>query len=174
MFYVDIQNDAEYVIYYNMTTVLNESIVEATQGVIRNRPITDEAWYVINTYQGGEFKEGRAQDYFGKYGVMGSYDPSTGHIDYELVKEMAGITAVVNKEIAERVLERAIYYCPKDTGFLASTGRIEEMPDGKCRIYFDCRYAWYVHEFTWVEHKYPTCAKFLTLAIQEVESSLGV
>lgn len=88
--------------------------------------------------------------------------------------DMSGIKTTVNTCIANKVLERAIYYCPKKTGYLASTGRIENLSDGSSIIYFDCDYAWYVHERTWVNHPFPTCAKFLTLAVQEVKTFYGL
>lgn len=94
-------------------------------------------------------------------------------IDYSSLKDGMGIATVVAENLAEKVLERAIYYCPKDTGYLASTGRAETIGEGKVQIIFDCEYAWYVHEQTWKEHKFPTCAKFLTRAIEEVEQLAG-
>lgn len=94
-------------------------------------------------------------------------------IDYSGLKDGVGIATVVAESLAEKVLERAIYYCPKDTGYLASTGRAEIIGEGKAKIIFDCSYAWFVHEQTWKEHKFPTCAKFLTRAIEEVEQLAG-
>ena len=49
----------------------------------------------------------------------------------------------------------------------------EVLGDGKVRIYNDCPYAWYVEEFTWKHHEYPTRAKFLTTAIYEITQKYG-
>ena len=105
---------------------------------------------------------------------MAVFNTDTGQIDTnEMHFLMQGITASVNKEIAEEILTLAKYYCPKDTGYLAESGRIEQNDDGSCRIYFDCGYAWYVHEFSWRKHAFPTCDHFLTRAIYEVQKAHG-
>lgn len=80
-----------------------------------------------------------------------------------------GIAAEVSQSLAEEVLERALYYCPVDTGTLYRSGHIERINDNTCLVVFSCEYAWYVHEHTWKEHEYPTCAKFLSIAVEEVK-----
>lgn len=80
-----------------------------------------------------------------------------------------GIASEVSQELAEEVLERALYYCPVDTGRLKESGHIERINDNNCLVVFDCPYAWYVHEHTWKDHDYPTCAKFLSIAVEEVK-----
>ena len=80
-----------------------------------------------------------------------------------------GIASEVSQELAEEVLERALYYCPVDTGRLKESGHIERINDNKYLVVFDCPYAWYVHEHTWKDHDYPTCAKFLSIAVEEVK-----
>lgn len=166
MFYVDVMS-GEYTFYYNMVALLNASVAQTVGNIIGNRPISNEAKQYVSV-KGQLEKRGPSE-----FGVMGSYDQTTGDIEYLMAEGMAGITAVVSEEIAKRVLERAVFYCPKDTGYLADSGRIEILNEGQARIYFDCEYAWYVHEFTWKNHKFPTCAKFLTLAVQEIGGLLN-
>lgn len=157
-FYVDVgdSNSANYVFYYNINKLINNGINEAVRKVI-----------------GTNAEKGLAKDGY-DYARMVQFNLETGQVeDNEEHFEMQGITASINKELAEEVLQRAIYYCPKDTGFLASSGRIEQNNDGSCRIYFDCGYAWYVHEFSWKHHEFPTCDHFLTRAIYEVQKEHG-
>ena len=157
-FYVDVgdSNSANYVFYYNINKLISNGINEAVRKVI-----------------GTEAEKGLAKDGY-DYARMVQFNLDTGQVeDNEEHFEMQGITASINKELAEEVLQRAIYYCPKDTGFLASSGRIEQNNDGSCRIYFDCGYAWYVHEFSWKQHEFPTCDHFLTRAIYEVQKEHG-
>lgn len=87
--------------------------------------------------------------------------------------DIQGIKANVSELMAEEILKRAKYYCPVDTGKLVNSGRIERKGDGTCDIVFgneDCTYALFVHENMSARHATPTCAKFLTIAVQEVEA----
>lgn len=84
-----------------------------------------------------------------------------------------GIAAEVSTRLAQLILNRAKYYCPVDTGKLKSSGRVEHIGGGKSMIIFDCDYAWYVHEHTWKKHAYPTCAKFLTRAVNDILGTNG-
>lgn len=168
MFYVDVRNTDEYAFYYNMEAMINDSVKKVVDNIVlNNRPINAEAKSNIAN-RGYLKKSGSAH-----LGMMGSYNLSTKSVEYESALDMAGIAATVSRTLAERILERAIYYCPKDTGYLASTGRIEELDDGKCRVVFDCHYAWFVHEYTWKNHKFPEQAKFLTQAVYEIEKMAG-
>lgn len=88
--------------------------------------------------------------------------------------EIHKLKAVVNKDIAEKVLERAKYYCPVDTGRLRDSGHIEYNSDGTCYIIFDAPYAFIVHESTWVNHEFPTSAKFLDRAVAEISSFYNI
>lgn len=81
---------------------------------------------------------------------------------------ITGLESEVLPMFAEKILERAKYYCPVDTGALRDSGHIEYSGDGKCKIVFDEPYAIYVHEITWNRHKFPTCDHFLDRAIQEI------
>lgn len=157
MFHVDVTDYDSYTFYYNVEKLIKKGINEHVEQVI-----------------GKNLASKLPRNGGSDYAKMGSYNKATGQIE-EIANhfEMMGITASVNKVLAEEILERAIFYCPKDTGELASSGRIEQLDDGSCRIFFDCGYAWYVHEFTWKNHNFPTCAKFLTRAIQEVETLHG-
>lgn len=157
-FYVDVgdNNSANYTFYYNISKLISTGVNEAVRKVI-----------------GTNAEKGLAKDGY-DYARMVQFNLETGQVEAnEGHFEMQGITAAVNKELAEEVLQRAIYYCPKDTGFLASSGRIEQNDDGSCRVYFDCGYAWYVHEFSWKQHEFPTCDHFLTRAIYEIQKEHG-
>lgn len=157
-FYVDVgdSNSANYAFYYNINKLISTGVNEAVRKVI-----------------GTDAEKGLAKDGY-DYARMVQFNLETGQVEAnEGHFEMQGITAAVNKELAEEILQRAIYYCPKDTGFLASSGRIEQNDDGSCRVYFDCGYAWYVHEFSWKQHEFPTCDHFLTRAIYEIQKEHG-
>lgn len=158
-FYVDINADNNfYVFYYNV----NKLIATGVNSVVRSI-IGEKAEASLDRTSNSD------------YSRMVLFDPDSGQVlENNLHFLMQGISAVVNRELAEEILIRAYYYCPKDTGYLASTGRIQEMDDGSCRIFFDCPYAWYVHEFTWKQHDYPTRAHFLTIAIDEVMREHGL
>ena len=80
----------------------------------------------------------------------------------------------VNNKIANEVLERAKYYCPVDTGKLKESGHLEPQSDGSVDVVFDCEYAWYVHEDMNKIHAFPTCAKFLTIAVEEIKKLYGL
>lgn len=161
MFYVDVLDGKGYSFYVNLNKALDKGI---NGEVAKN--IGDENTQAIIEM---------AKNYNGSdYANMFIFNPDTGQIDeQEMHFMMQGVTAGVNRAIAEEILELAKFYCPKDTGTLANSGRIEESSDGSCRIYFDCGYAWYVHEFSWRQHDYPTCDHFLTRAIYEVEKAHG-
>lgn len=162
MFYVDVLDGKGYSFYVNMNKAIVKGINEAVAkniGAKNTQAIID-----------------KAKDYKGyDYANMFIFNPDTGQLDeQEMHFMMQGITASVNKSMAEEILQLAKFYCPKDTGYLVDSGRIEENEDGSCRIYFDAPYSWYVHEFTWREHEYPTCAKFLERAVYEVEKAHGM
>ncbi len=83
---------------------------------------------------------------------------------------------------AHIVLDRARYYCPKDTGALAASGRVLGNAVGGAAARFtvefggvgipgqeDVTYAAFVHEMLDIPHDPPTCAKFLLKAIQETQ-----
>ena len=161
-FYVDVNSkDNMYPFYVNMNKAIVKGINEAVAkniGVKNTQAIIDKA----KNYHGYD------------YANMFLFNPYNGQIEeQEMHFAMQGITASVNMELAEEILKLAKFYCPKDTGILAESGRIEQNSDGSCRIFFDCGYAWYVHEFSWRKHKFPTCDHFLTRAIYEVEKAHG-
>ena len=99
-----------------------------------------------------------------------------GELTQEQLKnnELNSIKANVNNKIAGEVLERAKYYCPVDTGRLKESGHLEPQPDGSVDVVFDCEYAWYVHEDMNKIHAFPTCAKFLTIAVEEIKKLYGL
>lgn len=162
--FIQVDKNEFYTFYYNMVAEVNKSVEQEVGNVLNLRPITKSATNYINNMQGGNLgKSGPSS-----FGVFGDYNKSTGDAEFISAYEIAGIAATVNRELAEEILVLSNYYCPKNTGYLASTGRIEDMTDGSCKIFYDCPYAWFVHEFTWKQHNFPECAKFLTLAMQEV------
>ena len=170
--FIDVLDD-NYTFYYNMESYINENVVkEIGKSVANVLPRNESALQRIQQ-RGYMTKRGSAH-----LGMFGSFNKQSGQ--FELVRAtndagntvMAGVCAHVSSEIAETVLERAKYYCPVDTGILKNSGYIEYTDDGQCVIKFDCPYAWFVHEYTWKNHKYPTCAKFLSIAVQEVETWL--
>jgi hypothetical protein len=80
------------------------------------------------------------------------------------------------RALAELILERSNYYCPKDTGELVESGYIEEQGSGMsyaAQVAYATRYALYVHEDLTVHHDDPTCAKFLDRASEEVIAEFG-
>ena len=154
-FLVDVRSTDDYTFYYNMLKRVNQHVVNIVDSkVLANRPMARD-------------------NYIEETGIMGSYNLQSHDAEYALASQMAGITAGINRELAEQVLERALYYCPVDTGYLRSTGHIEENENGSCSVVFDCPYAWYVHEFTWREHDFPTRSHFLIQAVYEIEKEQG-
>jgi hypothetical protein len=157
-FYVDVRDTSAYVFYYNIEKLIRKGVNYHVKKVI-GQDVED-----LLTRNGRD------------YAKMAVFDPQNRELlDTEDRMYMQGITASVNKELAEDILKLAQFYCPVETGYLRDSGRIEENEDGSCRIYFDCPYAWYVHEFSWKLHQFPTCDHFLTRAIYEIEKErLGI
>lgn len=154
-FLVDVRSTDDYTFYYNMLKRVNQHVINIVDSkVLANRTMARD-------------------NYIEETGIMGSYNLQSHDVEYALASQMAGITAGINRELAEQVLERALYYCPVDTGYLKSTGHIEENENGSCSVVFDCPYAWYVHEFTWREHDFPTRSHFLIQAVYEIEKEQG-
>lgn len=154
-FYIDVLDTSTHDFYYNVEKVVQEGLNEVIKRVLK----IDDLDLKNDRYDRGRFV---------------SINPNTKDISFDYADQLAGITAAVNSKFAEEILERAKYYCPKDTGKLADSGKIQYNPDGTCRIYFDAYYAWYVHELAWKMHKFPTCDHFLTRAIYEVEKLHGI
>jgi hypothetical protein len=72
------------------------------------------------------------------------------------------------EEIAFRILKKAKEKTPVDTGFLRSSGQVEEI-DGGFRVAFKAKYALPVHERTEVSHANGE-AKFLKNAAEVILS----
>lgn len=171
-FYVDITTTDYFNFYYNMVAEVNEAVVKVVGDDLKLRPITPGAQRYINGRQAGGLRapsKGPAV-----FGMMGNRNMSTGELDFASALDMRGITMAVNRQLAEEILALSKYYCPVNTGNLRDSGHIEENADGSCRIVYDCSYAWYVHEFTWKNHAYPTRAKFLTDAVYVIEKLHGI
>lgn len=170
MFYVDIRNTDFYNFYYNMASVVEEHVQKIVGQALDNRPTTKP---IGGSWRGGLAPRGTQPK---EWGLIGAMRVGTDKIDYVRAMDVHGIAGIVAENIAEQVLEKAYYYCPKDTGALAATGRIIATDDNTYMVVFgdaDAPYAWYVHEFSWKKHKFPECSHFLTRAIYEVEKSMG-
>lgn len=170
MLYISVTETSDYNFYYNMESSVHH-FVEYIVGkeLLKNRPINDKIKEQIQTSGYKRRGQGRSE-----YGMFGSLDRNTRQIEYASALDVDGITGDVAYAIADEVLELAKYYCPKDTGTLANSGRIEMLSDSMCSIVFDCPYAWYVHELSWKKHEFPTCDHFLSRAIYEVENKYGL
>jgi hypothetical protein len=159
-FYIDVSSTkGDYIFYYNVKKAIERGVNINVRKVIglKNEQLLDKV------------------DTSGDYAKMGSYDFSTGTVtEINDHFEMRGISMEVNKALAQDILDRAIYYCPKDTGYLASTLHLEDQDDGSVKIVADCPYAWYVHEFTWKKHKFPERSQFLAYAAWEVMKQHGI
>ena len=157
-FYMDVRDIDGYDFYYNVNKEVNEH-VQAVLG----KELLDK---LPNSEKDPSLK-------YGDYARMGVMNRHTGELEILEHFQMKGITATVSRALAEKVIERAQYYCPVKDDILRQSFRIEDLENGKCRIYNDCPYAWYVHEFTWRHHDPPTCDHFLTKAIYEIEKEYG-
>jgi hypothetical protein len=75
------------------------------------------------------------------------------------------------------ILRKALMYCPKDTGKMAETGKVEVSGSGfgaKVDVVFGgsgAPYTLYVHEDLEAQHKPPTCAQWLTRATRETRGT---
>ena len=153
-----------------MVAEVNEAVIKSIKSELPDRLMTGAAQRYRDNVLAGGLRRSHGP---GEFGVMGNFNINTGDIEYMMAGEMRGIAATVSHNLAEEIVERAIYYCPKDTGFLSESFRIEDNGDGTCTIFNDCPYAWYVEEFTWKHHDYPTRAKFLTTAVYEIQQKYG-
>ena len=163
--YINVGSNTDKIFYYNMQAVVNENVRQAIGEELYNKlPMN----YKI---QGNLPIEPTNKRGPGSSGMLILPSNNNSSMEFGVASQMDGILVEVSTTIAKLVLERAVYYCPKDTGYLASTGRVENLGNGRSQVIFDCKYAWYVHEFTWNKHRFPECAKFLTKAVSEI---LGV
>lgn len=174
LFYVDVTNANFYNFYYNMVAEVNKEVITALQSQLPDRLMTQKAMNYRNNVLAGGLAAHHGP---GEFGVMANRNISTGELEFISADQMAGICATVSRNMAEEIVERAKYYCPIDTSHdglhLRDCFRIEDNGDGKCTIYNDMPYAWYVEEFTWKKHDYPTQAKFLTTAVYEIQQKYG-
>lgn len=171
-FYIEVDKSGFYNFYYNMVAEVNKNVVNVLQDDLGKLVYTRGAQQYRNgVLAGGLMSNSKGPSIFG---VMGNKNQVTGEMEFISALDMQGITAAVNASLAEEILALSQYYCPVDTGRLRDSGRIEQNADGSCRIFYDCEYAWYVHEFSWKFHQYPTCDHFLTRAVYEVEKLHGI
>lgn len=97
--------------------------------------------------------------------ILGEYDRFVEHIE--------GVTPDILKEAIRPTLDKAIRYCPKDSGDLAASAYLEvESRRGAHVVAIGFGkggqpgYAIYVHEMPY-KHDAPTRSKFLQAAIEE-------
>lgn len=93
-----------------------------------------------------------------------------GITDYGRNDDGSEVGNIVNKAyalIAFKVLRRALYYTPVDTGKLRDSSYIKPYKDGYV-VGYDCDYAVHVHEVGFNYHEDPTQYKFLEDAAIEV------
>ena len=163
MFYVDITDQNFKVFYYNMHAKINEQLQKELH---------------VNLYEKVPHynPSSQADKGPGYAGKLVAYDRvKMQAIDIENAYKMAGIIASgFSQMLAEEIAERARLYCPVDTGLLRDSIKVIEGGDGSYTVLVDCPYAWFVNEFTWKEHKWPTRAKFLDTAIWEVCKEYGL
>ena len=163
MFYVDITDVNYKAFYYNMNAKINEQLQKELH---------------VNLYEKVPHLNPNSKERYGdKYlGKMVAYDRAKMQaIDIENAHTMAGILASGFSEmLAEEIAERARLYCPVDTGQLVNSIKVIDGGDGSKTVLVDCPYAWYVNEFTWIQHKFPQRAKFLDTAIWEVYKEYGI
>ena len=163
MFYVDITDVNYKIFYYNMNAKINEQL---------QKELHVNLYEKVPHYYPSSIAD-KGPGYAGK---MVAYDRAKMQaIDIENAHTMAGILASGFSEmLAEEIAERARLYCPVDTGQLVNSIKVIDAGDGSKTVLVDCPYAWYVNEFTWKEHKWPTRAKFLDTAIWEVYKEYGI
>lgn len=181
-FYVQVDQDGIYNFYYNMLAKINENVINVLE---KKHKFGD---LVLNNYAYQkrlmQLKNGQTLSSRGssEFGVIAGLNDITKEFEFGWAKAMIGITAVVNKELVNEVVGLAKMYCPrsddegKPAGYvhLVDTIHAEELEDGTYIVKADKPYAYYVHEFTWREHKFPTRAKFLTQAIYEIYKYHGL
>ena len=181
-FYVQVDQEGIYNFYFNMLRKVNENVVDILEKkhkfgdlVLHNYNYRVSMGAQVNhTLLSGNGP--------GELGVIAGLNNITGEFEFSWAKNMLGIAAAVNKQLASEVVGLAKFYCPrsddnnKPAGYvhLADSIYAKELDDGTCMIIADKPYAYYVHEFTWREHKFPTRAKFLTQAIFEVYKYHGL
>lgn len=160
--YINVGGTTDKVFYYNMQAMVNENVRQAIGEELYNKlPMNYKMpgnLPIAPTNKRGPSSSGRI--------LLPSSDKSS--MEFGVASQMDGILAEVSTTLAELILERARYYCPVDTGTLRDSGRIVKIDNTTSQIIFDCPYAWYVHEFTWTNHKFPTQAKFLTRAVSDI------
>ena len=163
MFYIDITDINYKVFYYNMGAKINEQLQKELH---------------VNLYEKVPHLNPTSPERYGKgeLGKMVAYDRAKMQaVDIENAFMMSGILASGFSELlAEEIAERARLYCPVDTGQLVNSIKVIDGGDGKKTVLVDCPYAWYVNEFTWIQHKFPQRAKFLDTAIWEVYKEYGI
>ena len=150
-FYVDVRYNGNFDFYYNMEAMINShvaNVLKIKPNDLTTLPRNNIAMSNIKQRNNRLVKQGSAH-----LGVIGSKNMSTGQIETHSILDIDGICATVSAKMAQEVLIRAVYYCPKDTGNLAKSGRIEVVNNNECRVVFggyteesgEVPYAWFVH-----------------------------
>lgn len=163
--YIDIMNKGRSLHYYNYELGLKEPVYQALKDEINN------LYWPSGPARGAGL---RAKGPNGTGVVVAQdLDEIGGEISLFDADNIRGIMVdALSREKAELVLQWAKYLCPVDKGYLQSTGHIEQNGDGSYKVVFDCSYAWYVHEFSWRQHKFPGTDHFLEKAVNIVNSMM--
>ena len=133
-FYVDVRYNGNFDFYYNMEAMINShvaNVLKIKPNDLTTLPRNNIAMSNIKQRNNRLVKQGSAH-----LGVIGSKNMSTGQIETHSILDIDGICATVSAKMAQEVLIRAVYYCPKDTGNLAKSGRIEVVNNNECRVVF--------------------------------------
>lgn len=186
--YIDLSETGFYNFYYNLKDLANSELYKAAlsalkidsvnmskiNNIVQNSNIKNLSGVNKNVYKVlGYEKLGKLSNRNTDSAKIGNIDLSTGQMEFIDQSMLDGICMSVNAKLASEVVELSTMYCPVDTGVLRDSIRVEQDGNG-CRIYYDCPYAWYVHEFVWRQHKFPTRAKFLSQAVSDVYARHGL
>ena len=183
LFHVDLDDKSTYTFYYNIEKLVKGDLYKCLYGEDKNKSFKYKRFVINNKYMAGI--NSHVYDKIGfinytrlpldrsKEAIMGSMD-SNNEMHFISRDQMIGIKKSVLAEYIDEIASMATYYCPKDTGYLANSIRLEVLSDGEARIYYDCPYAWYVHEFSWRHHEYPTRDHWLETAIHDVYLAHGL
>lgn len=187
--YINLSETDYYNFYYNLKDLISSNLYKAAasamkiddsnmskiNSLVRNSNIKNLSGVNKNVYQVlGYNNLGSLNTKGSDYAKIGNINLATGQMEFIDQAAMDGICMSINAQFANEIVQLATYYCPVNEGTLRDSIRVEFDNNGGCMIYYDCPYAWYVHEFTWRQHKYPTRAKFLSQAISDVYSYHGL
>lgn len=158
--YVDIMDKSRQVYYYNYDLGLKQPVYEALKDEFDDLIWPSGPRSVAGLRAKGPNRSGVI--------VTKGHEELGGDVDLFNADNLRGIQAQISEEKATMILQVARYLCPVKTGRLRDSGHIVKNPDGSCLVRFDCGYAWYVHEFSWMTHQFPGTDHFLEKAVNFV------